>query len=227
MILREHDGGPLRYVTVEPDDYSEGAEYPLVVLLHGYGAHMGDLAPVAPAIDPDGYVYAFPNAPHPLDTGFGPVGFAWAFFPPQEEDDAAAESEGLIHDFMDDVQERLGVPDGRVVLGGFSQGGMMTLSVGLESPDRFRGLAVLSGRLMDDDALGDAPESRTQPIFIAHGADDEIIPVEEGRRTRDSLRQHGYAPEYHEYGMGHEIGQNELADLARWLHAVLPPGGSS
>ena len=226
MILREHDGGPLRYVTVEPDDYTDGSPYPLVVLLHGYGAHMGDLATVAPAIDPHGYVYAFPNAPHPLDTGFGPVGFAWAFFPPEADDDAAAESEGLLHDFMDDVEERLGVADGQVVLGGFSQGGMMTLRVGLGSPDRFRGLAVLSGRLMDD-TLDDLPSRRAQPIFIAHGADDEIIPVAEGRRARDALRQQGYAPEYHEYDMAHEIGPDEVADLARWLHAVLPPGGAA
>ena len=226
MILREHDGGPLRYVTVEPDDYSEGTPYPLVVLLHGYGAHMGDLATVAPAIDPSGYVYAFPNAPHPLDTGFGPVGFAWAFFPPEADDDAAAESESLLYDFMDDVEERLGVPDGQVVLGGFSQGGMMTLRVGLGAPDRFRGLAVLSGRLMDDDTFDDLPTRRAQPIFIAHGTYDEIIPINEGRRARDSLRQQGYAPEYHEYEMAHEIGQHEIEDLTRWLHAVLPPGGS-
>ena len=226
MQLREHDGGALRYVTVEPDGYSDGAGYPLVVLLHGYGAHMGDLAPVAPAIDPHGYVYAFPNAPHPLDAGFGAVGFAWAFFPPQADDDAAAESEGLLYDFFDDVQERLGVPDGRVVLGGFSQGGMMTLRVGLDSPDRFSGLAVLSGRLMDDERLDSLPQRRDQPIFIAHGADDQMIAVEEGRRTRDLLGQQGYAPEYREYDMAHEIAQDELADLTRWLHRVSPPGAS-
>ena len=223
MILREHDGGALRYVTVEPDDYSDGESYPLVVLLHGYGAHMGDLASVAPAIDQDGYVYAFPNAPHRLDTGFGSVGFSWTSFPPEEDDGAAAESEQLLGEFIDDIQDRLGVPDGQVVLGGFSQGAMMTLRVGLRSPDRFRGLAVLSGKLMDDDMLDDLPEHRTQAVFVAHGTDDEMIAVEEGRHTRDSLVQHGYAPEYREYAMAHEIGPNEIADLARWLHTVLPP----
>ena len=227
MRLREHEDGPLRYVTVEPDDYSDGASYPLVVLLHGFGAHMGDLAPVAPAIDPDGYVYAFPNAPHPLDTGLGPVGFAWAVFPPAEDDDAAFESESLLTDFIDDAQDRLQVPDGQIVLGGFSQGAMMTLRVGLGSPDRFQGLAVLSGRLMDDDTLDDLPGRPTQSIFLAHGTDDDVIAVEEGRRVRDSLRRQGYAPEYHEYAMAHEIGQDELSDLTRWLHAVLPPEGVS
>ena len=226
MRLREHEDGALRYVTVEPDDYVDGALYPLVVLLHGYGAHMGDLASIAPEIDSDGYIYAFPNAPHPLETGLGPVGFAWAFFPPTEDDDAAFESESLLTDFIDDVEDRLQVPDGRIVLGGFSQGGMMTLRVGLRSPDRFRGLAVLSGRLTDDDTLDDLPERPTQSIFLAHGTDDDIIAVEEGRRTRDSLRQHGYAPEYHEYAMAHEISPHEISDLTRWLHAVLPPGGS-
>ena len=226
MRLREHEDGALRYVTVEPDDYPDGASYPLVVMLHGYGAHMGDLASIAPAIDPDGYVYAFPNAPHPLETGLGPVGFAWAFFPPAEDDDDASESESLLTDFIDDVEDRLQVPEGQIVLGGFSQGGMMTLNVGLRSPDRFRGLAVLSGRLMDDDTLDDLPERPTQSIFLAHGADDEIIAVEEGRRVRDSLRRQGYSPEYHEYAMAHEIAPDEIADLTRWLHAVLPPGGS-
>ncbi len=223
MKARQHNGGALPYITVEPDAYTDGDHYPLVVLLHGFGANMSDLASLAPAIDQTGYVYAFPNAPHRLEMGFGAAGFAWATYPPRENDPAFAESDPRLKTFIDEVMGQLSVSDGQIVLGGFSQGGMMTLRIGLSAPERFRGLAVLSGRLPDEDALDDPTADPSQAVFIAHGSEDEVLSVKDGRQTRDYLEQHGYAPEYHEYAMGHAIDPEELADLTRWLHTTLPP----
>jgi phospholipase/carboxylesterase len=223
MRAKEHDGRALRYITVEPDGYSDGDRYPLVVLLHGFGSHMGDLASLAPAIDSTGYLYAFPNAPHPLDIGYGATGFAWASFPPRENDTGIADSIRRLDAFITEVMDQLDVADGHVVLGGFSQGATMTLRAGLRSPERFAGLAVLSGNLPDADALDGLPDNPGQAVFIAHGGEDTMISVKEGRRSRDFLKERGYAPEYHEYPMGHEIGPDEIADLTRWLHSALPP----
>ena len=63
MKAEEHEGRSLKYVTVLPDDYNPELSYPLIIMLHGFGAHMGDLAGLAPAIETKGYVYACPNAP--------------------------------------------------------------------------------------------------------------------------------------------------------------------
>ena len=224
MEAKEHNGQALRYLTVRPDGYRAGERYPMVVLLHGFGSQMRDLASLTPSIDAHGYLYAFPNAPHPLQVGPGAVGFAWASFPQRADDEAMADSERRLEAFLEELMEQFEVAEGQVVLGGFSQGGMMALRAGLRNPDRFRGLAVLSGKLPDSAELeAGLPESRGQQIFIAHGVDDTMIPVEDGRRSREFLEERGYAPEYHEYAMGHQITEQVVADLTRWLHSVLPP----
>ena len=66
MKEEQHEGRSLNYVTVTPDDYNPVVSYPLVIMLHGFGAHMGDLAGLASAIEDKGYVYACPNAPSSL-----------------------------------------------------------------------------------------------------------------------------------------------------------------
>ena len=84
MKVTEHAGSALKYLAVEPEGYEPGKPYPMIVLLHGYGSHMGDLASLCPVIDRIGYVYICPNAPLPLGMGFGSSGFAWAPFPMSE-----------------------------------------------------------------------------------------------------------------------------------------------
>ena len=71
MRAIERQGSTLTYLAIEPDDYDADAQYPMVVLLHGFGAHMGDLAGLTPAIDPTGYVYICPNAPKQVQLGPG------------------------------------------------------------------------------------------------------------------------------------------------------------
>ena len=76
MQTEQHQGKGLQYLTILPDDYNPDLAYPLVVLLHGFGANMQDLAGLTPAINRTGYVYACPNAPIPFDLGGGHMGFA-------------------------------------------------------------------------------------------------------------------------------------------------------
>ena len=78
MKTERHQGNHLKYLTLVPDDYQEDVAYPLVIMLHGFGANMEDLAGLAPAIETEGYVYACPNAPIPFDLGLGQVGYGWS-----------------------------------------------------------------------------------------------------------------------------------------------------
>src|SRR5262245_54404229 len=78
MEARLIEGGPLTYFLTRPDNFREGASYPLIVLLHGFGASMYDLAGLSPAIDSTGYMYACPNAPYALDIGGGQMGYSWS-----------------------------------------------------------------------------------------------------------------------------------------------------
>src|SRR3972149_8864068 len=78
MRAQAIEGEALPYIRVTPEGYDPGARYPLVVLLHGFGASMQDLVGLCPAIDATGYVYAFPNAPYAVAFGGGATGYSWS-----------------------------------------------------------------------------------------------------------------------------------------------------
>ena len=152
------------------------------------------------------------------------TGYAWT--PPGQSggEDAAARAQDLLSDFFDEVIERHGLTNGDMVMGGFSQGGMMTYRFGLPRPEMFAGLAILSGRVSSPDVISDnLPEHRDLPIFVAHGTQDTMIGVEDARESRDFLVTRGYSPQYREYDMAHEINQLVISDLKRWLNDIMPP----
>jgi len=224
MKAEQHQGKHLTYLTILPDDYDPQASYPLVIMLHGFGANMQDLASLAPAIEQQGYVYACPNAPIPFDLGQGRQGYGW--MPPRGEatPDDIHRAEVLLAGFFDEVFERLKVASGQTLLLGFSQGGGMTYRCGLARPETFAGLVALSASLPDPEALKERlPAHRNQPIFVAHGRLDPLVSMESARATREFLEGENYQPDYHEYDMGHEIPTQVLQDLVPWMIRVLPP----
>ena len=221
MKIEENNSDDLNFLIAYPDSYSESTRYPLIVMLHGYGAHMGDLASLAPEIHPSGYIYAFPNAPLRVEFGGGAWGYSWL---PSGESLSIADiqlAEELILSFVTEVAQRFDLQDRQILLAGFSQGGRVTYSIGLSNPETFAGLAVLSSGISDPESLRTRlPVQRNQQIFIAHGIEDNI---ERGRRSKDFLVEEGYSPSYHEYNMGHEITSDVIQDLTEWLLGVLPP----
>ena len=227
METKTVQGKGLQYLAIHPDGYSPEADYPLVILLHGFGSSMHDLASLCPTIERTGYLYACPNAPMEFQIGPGHVGYGW--MPPMPpfgtgtSEDAQRAVETL-DAFFDEVTQQYHIRPGNIILMGFSQGGGMTYRCGLKSPDLFAGLVALSSTMPDQGELkSHLPAQRTQPIFIAHGVYDEVSPVERAREARAFLEGEGYHPSYKEYPMKHEISQDVLGDLVPWMVDVLPP----
>jgi phospholipase/carboxylesterase len=210
-------------VLVQPESNVADGSLPLVILMHGFGADMYDLAGFAPELDESGYIYAFPNAPYRFAGSTASSWFAdreGVVQPPT----GAPSLDELLEGFVADITGRTETRKGNVVLGGFSQGGGVTLRHGLSRPDSFRALVVLSGAFRGSDEVKAAlPTVRTQPIFIAHGRSDRTIPLERALETRKFLEEAGYHPEFHEYDMGHTISGATTKDLSAWLHANVPP----
>ncbi len=224
MQSEVRQGAGLKYLTVLPDGYDPEARYPLVVMLHGFGANMADLAGLAPAINPTGYVYACPNAPISFNLGFGQTGYAWMSPRGQSTPEEIASAERLLGEFFDEVLQEFQVAPERAVLLGFSQGGGMTYRCGLQRREQFAGLAALSATFPDPGELeARLPGGRAQAIFIAHGRSDSMVPHDSAVRARRFLEEAGYTPEYHEYDMAHEIRPEVIDDLTSWLAAALPP----
>lgn len=224
METVESRGSTLEYLTVFPDNYDGTQPYPVIVCLHGFGADMRDLAGLAPAIDQTGYVYICPNAPLTVPIGPGYTGRAW-YEPGGNASPAAVERaltalDTLLHEVLAQYQ----VPGGRAILLGFSQGGAMTYQYGMPRPEMFAGLVVLSGALRHSDVLlPHLPLARSQRIFIAHGTEDPLVPIDWSRQAVSFLESQSYQPVYHEYPMGHEINFAVLNDLIPWIHQTLAP----
>lgn len=224
MQKTRHQGKTLRYVTIFPDEYDPEELYPLIVLLHGFGSSMHDLAGLAPSIDPKGYIYTCPNGPVPVPIGPGMTGYAWTRHPGSRSPEAAEAAEAALMVFIEEVMELYHIKPGQLLLGGFSQGGMMTYQAGLARPSLFGGLAALSSCIEDPSSLlGRLPQKRDQPIFIAHGTRDSIINVESARQSLVFLQTHGYLPSYNEYDMDHEITSDVVEALVSWIRETLPP----
>ncbi len=206
----------LRYVLSVPSGQSDDASLPLVVVLHGRGADANDLADLAPAID-GGYRFVFPNAPTPFEPYPGMTfGYTWFDgWPPTPE--SIAESRRLLLEFIDQITARYPPRDGKLVIAGFSQGGLMALDAGFRTTRPVGGIVVMSGGLYETEL----PDFRPTPVLLVHGTLDDMIPVVAARRARRVLEDHGLQPEYHVFPWGHLVTAESMAVVADFIGRVL------
>lgn len=237
MKTESYKGRSLDYLVVSSDSHVPSTATPLIILLHGFGSHMGDLAGLAPLLGENGYTYVAPNAPLKLRLPDGRVGFGWT--PPggSAAEEFAWKAEEMLGVFVDEVFSKFEVLDGNAVMVGFSQGGGMTYRYGLARPEMFRGLVALSSVLPDLETLearippieksnsgaGKTNSKRSQRVFISHGVRDELVSVDSARQARTFLERLGFIPDYREDAFGHEISRALLGELRVWLGHVLPP----
>lgn len=221
MQTEQHRGKSLTYLSILPDGYDPEKIYPLVIMLHGYGVNMHDLAGLTSMISTTGYIYICPNAPIPLNSGPGMVGWAWTTPGESDNADEVERVQRRLETLYAEVTETYQTPQKNAILLGFSQGGSMTYRTGLMHPELFTGLVALSCWLPDPELIRSTlPEDHTQSVFIAHGLQDNI---DSARRSKDFLESLDYSLAYNEYDMGHEINQQVLEDLIAWLNITLPP----
>ncbi len=200
-----------------------------IILMHGLGADGNDFVPIAKELDlaAVGPVrFVFPNAPvMPVTINGGYRMPAWydILGPGRPEDEAGlrrsqAEIEALIA-----REKARGIPAGRIVIAGFSQGCAMTFMTALRHPERLAGIVGLSGYLPLAGTLAAErhPANQATPIFQAHGTRDGVIVIARAVQSRDALAALGYAVEWHAYPMEHSVCMEEVADLNRYLLKVL------
>jgi phospholipase/carboxylesterase len=196
-----------------------------VIWLHGLGADGSDFVPIVPALRLHTPVrFVFPHAPlRPVTINGGMVMRAWYDVLTlegvrQEDETGIRESARRVEDLIAAEAAR-GVVPARVILAGFSQGGAMTLHVGLRHAASLRGLLALSAYLplADAAAVEGSPAGRRTPVFLAHGTQDPLIPLARARAARDALVALGCPVEYHEYPIGHTVSDAGIRDVAAWL----------
>jgi phospholipase/carboxylesterase len=202
-----------------------------VIWLHGLGADGYDFEPIVPELDlpaAPAVRFVFPHAPmRPITINGGAVMRGWydvmSLEGARREDDAGVRaSQASVEELIAREMAR-GVPAARLVLAGFSQGGAIALQTGLRHPERLAGIMALSTYLPLAATLAAeaSAANRDVPIFMAHGRDDSLIPIERATVSREALRAAGYKIEWHDYAMEHAVCREEIEDVAAWLRRVL------
>ena len=175
----------------------------LIVILHGWGANYEDLGDLAPYFNLPEYQFIFPNGI--FDHQFTETGKMWYSFTGagQFNDRSITElatSRQVLSDWIETLPTTTGVPLDRTWIAGFSQGGAMTLEVGLNLS--VAGLIVMSGYLHPNQPQ---PPATAPPVLIVHGLQDDVVPITAARKARERLTDWGVAVQYQEFEMGHSI----------------------
>jgi len=201
-----------------------------VIWLHGLGADAHDFEPIVPslAIRTIALRFVFPNAPvRPVTINGGYAMRAWYDITGFERDGSQDESgmrasDALIKRLIARENAR-GIPTSRIVLAGFSQGGVMAIFSGTRLTEKLAGIIALScymGLVSSFEAERSAANART-PIFMGHGIHDDVVSVTLGEETHSLLAGAGYTVDWHTYPMRHSVSPEEIADLTRWLTRIL------
>jgi len=202
-----------------------------VIWMHGLGASGHDFESVPPLfrLPPEaGVRFVFPHAPEiPVTINGGFVMPAW--YDILEADlDRRVDLEGIrssaahIRALMDREMER-GIPEERIILAGFSQGGALAIHTALRYPRPLGGLIALSTYVADTETLEavTTEAGRGLRAFLAHGVTDPMVPVQGGKLAEETLRSLGLTVTWNTYPMQHEVCMEEITDLGAWLREIV------
>lgn len=212
-----------------------------VLWLHGLGADGHDFTPIVPELvrrDWPALRFVFPHAPvRPVTINNGASMRAWydivsldaGRMADRADEAGVTQSVAQVEALIARELER-GVAPERIVLAGFSQGGAVALAAGLRRRQPLAGLVALSTYLpLSTAALAGLEQSvataaRTQPLFMAHGQFDPVVPFAAGEASATRLRALGFAVDWHAYPMAHQVCAEQIRDLGDWLAARFASG---
>ncbi len=249
MKIAEREFGGLQVVLCGGSDGHGGGEGPLIVLLHGFGAPGKDLVPLSQYISaPPGTRFAFPAAPLTLDSGMSAGDFglmdsrAWWLLDIERLQRLMLAAGGGFAALTEDVpnglsaarqqldtallamQKELQVPAGQIVLGGFSQGAMLSLDLALRTELQLGGLLLMSGSMIcAKEWLPRLPARAGLPVLQSHGQKDMLLPFAIAQTLHEKLLAAKWQAEFVPFAGGHEIPPVVLKAASRFVQQALKP----
>ena len=200
--------------------------HPTVLALHGWGANAFDLLGLAPYLAGGQFLMLCPQGR--IEVPLGPMtGYGWFPLTMDTELNEATFAGGVADadKFLEAALQRYPINRSKLVVLGFSQGGVIAYALALQKPERFAALVALSSWLPEPVARLSSSAGRGGPLtLIHHGSRDELIPVARGRESVERLRVMQAPVSFREFDMGHEITAASLNDVSEWLRdKVLSP----
>lgn len=203
-----------------------------VIWLHGLGANGHDFEPIVPMFPEEvkNHVrFVFPHAPQrPVSINMNMVMPAWYDISDpnldvKQDEEGVRASEALLRQYIAHEVAQ-GIPESRIILAGFSQGGAIALQTGLRYPEPLAGIMALSTYvplMATVEAERNLANANTE-IFMGHGQHDPVVAYSLGQQSQHILEALNYKVVWHGYMMEHNVIPNEINDIGRWLKKKLP-----
>lgn len=212
-----HPQTSLVYLVRKPTTKTENP--PLLLLMHGVGSNEQDLFSLAQNL-PGNFLIISARGPLTI----GPNSFAWfqvsfSTGAPVIDYTQAENSRNTIIQFIESLKTQFQFNEKEIYVGGFSQGGIMSYSVGLTRPDLIKGIAVMSGRLLREvkSQFATPEELMNLQVYISHGISDNVLSIEYAREANASLKTLNISPTYKEFTGGHTVTNEMLLSFIQWL----------
>lgn len=210
----------LTHVSLPPRSASR-AKPPLLVLLHGRGSDAHDLIPVTHYLDGRFYIISI-RAPFRFPYG----GYTWFDIGEDDtpNDEQFAASYEKLEAFIQDAVAYYDIARGPIYMFGFSMGAMMALAYTMMHPEMIRGVVAHSGYLPPEGKITYRwRDISSVSMYIAHGTQDPIVPVQRARATQNLLAPTNVKLVYKEYPIQHTVSEDSIGDIDTWLKTLLGP----
>jgi phospholipase/carboxylesterase len=210
---------------------AEGPHRATVIWLHGLGDSGNGFAPIVPALQIPaslGVKFIFPHAPmRAVTINNGMQMRAWYDLKSMDFG-SRADLAGVLESVeqvtqLIEAEMAAGIPANKILLAGFSQGGVITYHLGCRFPHTLAGMLCLSTYMAEPQLLAEQKSDAglKTPIFAAHGTHDDVVPMKMGEAAFHSAQQNGFDATWHTYPMQHNVHSQEIHDLSQWLQARL------
>lgn len=207
---------------LRPASNAEGKS-PCLILLHGVGANEAGFIELAQQFNPALHVVLVRG---PLT--FGPMQFGWfqvSFTPngPAINPAQAEQARQQLLSFIEQLPQLHDINPEQIWIAGFSQGGIMSASVGLTAPQKIAGFGILSGRILPEVLPAVQPGAALSKIkaFVSHGIQDQKLGIHFARNARQVIDGYDIALQYREYEAGHQLDMAMVNDFKQWLDTQL------
>lgn len=218
----------LPFVDVKPQGQADAA----VVWLHGLGDSGDGFAPIVPELrlpKSSGIRFLFPHAPvRPITINGGMQMRGWYDIKTWDLNDRAdetgvRESAAAVTALLDKLIEQ-GIPANRILLAGFSQGGVIALHLLPRLPYKLAGVMALSTYMAVPGKLKEEMTgvNKSTAVLVNHGTHDEVVPYSAGQAAFNALKFAGFNVNWAEYRMGHSVCPQQIADISRFIQQQLP-----
>ena len=209
-------GLPTTLVDLEGDPKA-----PLIVAMHGLGSNEDDLPSAYRSLEGRA-AFAFPRSPLPH-----PPGYAWYRLIRFGVPDPASFAHALetLDAWLTELRARPGMAERPVILSGFSQGAIMSLSYALRHPEKVAGVMAFSGYIPDfilEELPAPGPDSPRPQVFLTLGRQDALFPMTRLDEAAHALSARGIQPEVFAHDGGHEIPREAMAAATAWFERAFP-----